>query len=374
VISWKTCRTRWAAAALLAIGCGPDVDQRAETSTSDPERLAIVDAPCEGCTFGLEEVAVLGDLNDPVAIRDDAASRDCMVVRAPGGDFLVSGLVGGGEVARFRADGTFSQAFGRRGQGPGELGSDLRISGATGDSIFVFDHSQARAGVYDGSGGFARSFTIPGAYRPWTRRHDGSLVFAPDPTKPGDSAFTVLSADGASLGTIARPAGRDESPPLDSWVVSASSDRGLWAAGIWDYEIFHIGAEGRTDRVLSREASWFPPGGTFQDGMPTTVRPPPVLRFAREISPGVLMVVAVVPDEAWEPNVSPQPNHEWGRRVFDTRIEIIDIEAGGVVASTVRDEWLGAVCDSDLMYSVAEGRDLSLRLRVVRPVLSLGPS
>jgi hypothetical protein len=219
VICWKARRTPWAAAALLAIGCAADADQRAEPSKSDPERLALVDAPCEGCTFHLEEVAVLGDLNDPVSIRDDAASRDCMVVRAPGGDFLVSGLVGGGEVARFRADGTFSHAFGRRGQGPGELGSDLRVSGGAGDSIFVFDHSQARAGVYDGSGGFARSFPIPAAYRPWTRRHDGSLVFAPDPTTPGDSAFTVLSADGELLGTIARPADRDESPPLDSWVV-----------------------------------------------------------------------------------------------------------------------------------------------------------
>lgn len=322
----------------------------------------------------LEEVAVLGGRDDPVAIRDDAASRDCMVARQPGGDFLVTGLVGGGRIARFRADGTFRQTFGRRGQGPGELGSDIRISVGPGDSIVVLDDSQARAGIYDGSGTFLRSFGVPAVYRPWTRRQDGALAFAQAPAAPGDAVLTVMSREGEPVGTVVRPGGMDELPPLDSWVVGASTDGGLWAASIWEYEIFHIAADGRTDAVLGRDGSWFPSGGAFRDGMPTTVRPPPVLRFVREIRPGVLMVVAAVPDQDWEPDIPPRPSHDWGRRVFDTRIEIIDVEAGTVLTSTLRDEWLGAVCDSDLMYAVSEGRDLTLRLRVVRPILAAWPS
>ncbi len=372
-----TCRKigwAWAAVALVGIGCGTNVDERDARSAFDPDRRFIVDAPCEGCTLALDEIAVLGGPNDPVAVRDDAASRDCMVARGPKGDFLVTGLIGGGQVAHFRADGSFSHVFGRRGQGPGELGSDIRISVGPGDSIIVIDDSQARAGIYDWSGGFSRSFPIPSAFRPWTRQHDGSLVFAQDPATPSDPVFTVLSRNGESLGTVARPGDRDDTMDLDSWTVSSSTDGGVWAASTWEYQIFHIDADGRTDVVLQRDASWFPSGGRFQEGMPTTVRTPPLIRFVREIRPGLLMVVAVVPDRNWEPNISLRPSYEWGRRVFDTRIEIVDVQTDGVIASTISDEWLGAVCDSDLMYTVFEGQDLTLRVRVVRPTLSLGPS
>lgn len=354
----------WAIVALMGSGCGTDL---AELDGSIAERRLISEEPCAGCTLNLEEVAVLGGANDPVAIRDDAASRDCMVARNAEGEFLVSGLIGGGEIARFQADGTFSETFGRRGQGPGELGADLRIAVGPGDSIIVIDGSQGRAGIYDSRGNFSRSFQIPVVSKPWARRTDGALVFAQDPATPKDPVFTILGPEGEPIGTIGRPEARDGTMAVDSWVGSASATGGLWAASIWEYEIFHIDHDGTVDLVVERDATWFPDGGRYREGMPVTVRPPPVIRFIQEVRPGLLMVAAVVTDPNWEPGIPLQPSFEWGRRAFDTRVEVIDVEAGRVVASTVTDQWLGAVCDSALMYTVSENEDLTLRLRVVDP-------
>lgn len=358
----------WALVALVGAGCGGDVaDQGESSSAPEPERRLIVEGPCDECTLNLEEVAVLGGLTDPVAIRDDAASRDCMVARSAGGDFLVSGLIGGGAVARFQADGTFDHTFGRRGQGPGELGSDLRIAVSPGDSIIVMDSSQGRAGMYDSRGRFSRSFPIPAVSRPWARRADGAFAFVQSPETPGDPVFTILGQGGEPLGTVDRPGHRDETMPMDSWVVSASASGGLWAASMWEYEVFHIDPDGNVDLILERDASWFPAGGRYEDGMPVTVRPTPLIRFIREVRPGFLMVVAVLPDQRWEPRIPPRPSFEWGRQVFDTHIEVVDIGAGRVIASAVTDEWWGAVCDSTLMYTVSEGDDSTLRLRIVEP-------
>lgn len=359
----------WALVVLLGAGCSEDLPIERTSSVQHPERRLVEEGPCDECTLDLEEVAVLGELTDPVAVRDDAASRDCMVARRGEGDFLVSGLIGGGAVASFWADGRFSHTYGRRGQGPGELGSDLRIAVGPGDSIIVMDSSQRRAGIYGPAGSFSRSFRIPAVSRPWARRSDGAFVFVDDPETPRDPVFTILEPDGELLGTVGRPGHRDATIPLDSWVVSASTSGGLWAASIWEYEIFHIDLDGTVDLILERGASWFPPEGRYEDGMPVTVRPTPLIRFIREMRPGFLMVVAVVPDKRWEPGIPPRPSFEWGRRVFDTHVEVIDIREGRVVASAVADEWLGAVCSSTLMYTVSEGHDLTLQVRILEPSL-----
>lgn len=64
-------------------------------------------------------------------------------------------------VTVFGADGRFEGHAGRRGQGPGEMESPLRVVVDAHDSIFVSDDSNGRVSVFDPDLRFRRSFSLP---------------------------------------------------------------------------------------------------------------------------------------------------------------------------------------------------------------------
>ncbi len=329
---------------------------------------------CPDCQIELVEVATLGAIDDPASVRDDAALRDCMVARLSDGRFVVSGVVGGGQVLVYSAAGVLEGSFGRRGAGPGEMGADLRILAGAGDTLFVQDDSQARMSVFDGEGRFQRSFPVPSTYRSFATVSSGALIFERDPSNGDDALFRRLDPEGGALGVIPRIDTGQEHDAFDTWVLAGSHSGGIWTASIWTYELWHLSADGAPEEVLTRDAPWFPPGGHYEDGAPVSVRPPPVIRFLQEDERGRLWVYAVVPDAEWQPGLPQDPGFEWGRRAFDTRIEVIDIERGTVLASATFDDWIGGTCGGSLVYAVQEGEDLNTRIQVWKPTLIEDPA
>lgn len=64
-------------------------------------------------------------------------------------------------VAVFGADGRFAGYAGRKGQGPGEMESPLRVAVDARDSIFVWDMANSRVSVFAPDLRFRRSFALP---------------------------------------------------------------------------------------------------------------------------------------------------------------------------------------------------------------------
>lgn len=64
------------------------------------------------------------------------------------------------QLLRFGVDGTFLGAFGRQGEGPGEL-SAPRLLGMKKDSVWVWDRGTSRISVFDSTGRFVRSISVP---------------------------------------------------------------------------------------------------------------------------------------------------------------------------------------------------------------------
>ncbi len=99
---------------------------------------------CAGCAIEIAEVARLGNDNNPLSIHPHISSEPCKVAPLPGQRWLVSGLVGRGELGVFNADGTLERTIGRSGQGPGEYGSNLHVIAKPEGDVLVVDNSSLR--------------------------------------------------------------------------------------------------------------------------------------------------------------------------------------------------------------------------------------
>ncbi|MEW5917229.1 MAG: hypothetical protein AB1762_12530 [Gemmatimonadota bacterium] len=89
-------------------------------------------------------------------------------------------------VRYFGADGKLVKATGTRGQGPGDFGLITWLGQCARDSVFVWDMSLRRMTVLDGSGGLARTYSVPAAASdgapPFVVACSGSGAFAFQPS------------------------------------------------------------------------------------------------------------------------------------------------------------------------------------------------
>jgi len=283
------------------------------------------------------------------------------------GEFVLGALVGGGEIFVFQTDGQLSRRFGRKGEGPGELGGRLALAIGPSDSLFVLDNDQARLSVFSSSGDFIRSFPAPNRVRAFTRLNDGTFLFHRTPLEPTEALFHLTGSNGEAgrqFGEVSQ-----ELPELDGQVITPGNPDGFWTASIWTYELFRHESPDSVGRRLIRRVDWFPAGGKYVEGMPFSIPSPPVLKHLWDDGEGRIWVYSLVPDEAWEPRIPLTPSYEWARRNFDTVIEVIDHRSGKVLASHRYDDMLGTVCGSPLAYAVVESEDGDTRVQVFRPTL-----
>ena len=363
--------------ALMAMGCGRDahVEERPGPGAARAPVMIQDHGSCPDCSIVFREVATLTDSDAPAGFREDAAGHDCMVGRLGSGGFVVSGVIGGGNVLLFHSDGTFSIAIGQRGQGPGELSRDLRVLVGPGDSLFVMDDGQARMTLFDAGGTYHRSFPTPATYRSFLRMPTGVYVFHRTSSGPGDDLFYVTDPEGSVLQSFGQPILRGRDAALDTWITAASSGGGIWMTSIWNYQLQEVDLDGNGHRHLTNRVDWLPGGPPPLDELGLDNPPPPVIKHIWEDQEGgLLWVYGLVPSADWSPDLPLEPRNEWLNASFDMVVEVIDPEEASLLARERLADVFSQVCGSPLMYRVASGERLDTQMIITRPELIRGAS
>jgi len=146
--------------------------------------------------------------------------------RVSGGRRLSDGRIalvnaGSNEVRVYGADGAYSHAFGKEGEGPGEYGQPTLVGVVGGDSLVVYDFTHRRVSIVHVDEGFVRSFPVGqdagGFPVPNGMFRDGSQVY-------GGGIFFSSSDGGFPTGVI-QNASKYAAVDLDG---VATADYGEW--------------------------------------------------------------------------------------------------------------------------------------------------
>jgi hypothetical protein len=243
-------------------------------------------------------------------------------------------------VSLFDEQGRFISELGRRGEGPGELGSAGRLA-LLGDTLVVMDAVLYRASYFAPDGTFLRHMTLPA----WGA---GDVLAVPDgllmastlrrPPHDGQPFLRVhANGDVRSFGADT-PAVRRDMPHALQRVIHPTTDGGFWSARRTDYVLEQWDSAGRRVRQLRREAEWFLPHG--RAGVNGRVKPNPAINAFWVDANGYLWVVISVASRDWQSALVEKTGPQ-GRRMigatsdnalFDTIIEVIDPANARIVA------------------------------------------
>lgn len=177
---------------------------------------------------------------------------------------------GSSEIRSFDLSGMHLATWGGRGEGPGEMSSDLLgVQPWPGDSIIaLFSGYRQGVSVYDSEGGFGRSFRLLRAERfrsPGGARADGTIL-ATAFAGGDDLVVEIWNADGTFAASLGRHPFREVYPVVGYEgrpgvaVVAYSLDlvAGLWGdlafVGVTDrYEIKAFRVDGTLARIVRRD-------------------------------------------------------------------------------------------------------------------------
>ena len=183
-------RTRFALAVLASSACAGDADTP-RVSTRDSAGIRIVASRAPAWTDAL---AWRVDSSPRVSIGVVDGAPEYLLHRIGGALRLPDGRIvvgdgGSGQLRFYDSTGTFLQAAGRKGHGPGEFGeSVMRVwRGARGE-IFVSDNDNARINVVSDAGWFVRVVQLHGLQgSPFTSAlgafEDGSILGMVNPSR-----------------------------------------------------------------------------------------------------------------------------------------------------------------------------------------------
>lgn len=345
------------------VSCAGDQrpDERRLTVGGDPD--------CGDCRVELVPIVTLGDSTDTASVLPNAAGRECMVGKLSTGEYILSGVAGGGFLSVYDATGKPVRTIGRKGAGPGEFRSPLRVAVGSGDSLYVLDDANSRIQVVAASGAYARVFPTRDRYRSFTLLPDDRLLLFRLPKSRSDRLFHGFDREGREVMAFGTPLQPDSALDLENWFVARAPGGRFWTASIWSYELRRWSGPDSLDLAVIRKAGWFPSPSVFSEDAYVRVPPPPLLLHAWEDDNGRLWTYAAVADPGWRPGMGMRVTPSWQEKVFDTIIEVIDLGSGRLLASHRYPSRLAPLCGSPLMYTVVEQPDGDLRVRVLEPRL-----
>jgi hypothetical protein len=321
-------------------------------------------------------VATLGRAGDSVSIDATAPfGASCSVLHLDNGHFVVSGLVGGGELGVYDAQGKWIRAVGRPGHGPGEFQRQLDLATVAGDTFEVFDRFNLRATKATSAGEFLGSFRTPEAANGLIAMgRDRWLVLeTPGSAAVRDSLFVLVDDSGAVVRAFgaSSPALAD----LDAWTAARGRDGDLFTASVWHYEIYHWTNRGKLEETFLRHAPWFPDAQVVTprrlDRMFGELPPVDYLEHIAVDDRGRLWTFSLIPDPDWTPGPTHFTSPAWTRHTFDTMVEVVDVRdpvRARVVASRRFDSVVAPICGRDLLlYRLIETAVGDTRAEILAP-------
>ena len=244
------------------------------------------------------------------------------------------------QVGVFHQDGRLKKVLGGRGEGPGEFTFINHIVVGSGDTLYVYDHTQLRRSVFDPDHEFVRTDPIPAFMRQIVPLPSALMVVnssIPTRERVGWPLHTI-GADGGVLHSFGAdpPVSRPDGTSLEDRGIAIDTEGVLWVAPRNVYELSTYSAVGArfepTNRLYRRQVEWFQPWTDLSpDG-----RPRPAMKqiaFSPE-DPTLLWVVISVADPEWAPLRQPtRSSKELINSLYDSILEVIDAKSGSVLAS-----------------------------------------
>ena len=297
----------------------------AQTETIVSDRIA-----CVECYITLTPITTLGKLEDEVAF-----SRISNFAIDPSGYIYAGRTYLPGTIAQYDFDGNLVSTFGRPGRGPGEFqGSPLTFVIRTdeGGNVHVVE-SDRRTVVRAGLGGLIRTHRVPASFSDATVLDGGKLLVSLMASGSEDEPPLLLMD---SLGVVLRRFGVRQHDRTRLHVAPAPGG-GFWVSDLDQYRLEEYGPDGSLQRVVRREPRWFPPRRMF--GPRQAAFSTPTLSGVYDDGEGRLWTLTRVPatdraraDAVLESGAVRLDQLNWSD-VQDTRIEVIDLESGVLLAS-----------------------------------------
>lgn len=322
------------AGVVLLAGCG-----ETDSDGSDSPSLS---GRCSDCVEVISEL-VLGDPSLDAADESFVEEAIHLVVDQTG-RFWVGQPEG---IKLFGSDGSYEGAIGRLGRGPGEFSYRPGPLESHGNAIFVFDPGNARVSRYSETGEFESGVRLEAGVNAATVLGDTTFAVA---TRLMDTDLLevpihVFEAPqrAASFG---RPAHHDS---ISNYHLrrrlTSTPDGEIIAAYHYEDRIEIWSRDGELRRVFDGPLDWddtYPTSGVWTDESP----PPNLVRDIALDSTGRLWALRRIRQEDWRSNMREEVTSDGTVRllaagsthdVFDSQIDVIDLETGEVVGSGTSD-------------------------------------
>lgn len=376
---------------LAALAC----DRRQQTGSPDTVEVRAIEDCRDPCPeVSLTPVATLGDPDDPILPR-------LMTMVAAGDGYYAAGLLAQeGVVALYDQDGDLFRVVGRHGAGPGEFGLPFVFAGP-GGTVWVVDIENQRITELGDGGQIRRFLSFTGAIHQVVPMDSGRAVLGgvlSGAFEPGDRGqpgairgppyHIVRKRDTVEESTGERIEVGPEAPPVETSDLVIESSFGEWqrqgavgplplaadpddghlfVAGGEEYALLEMTESGERLRRLERQPSWFPPGDNETPDPDT-----PWCCSMHVDTAGRIWTLVGRPVGAYRDAFDEQEQYSVASfdRVRDTVIEVIDPEAGQVVArARFPQSFMRFLPGSDLVYSVRQDSIGYVYFDLARPVI-----
>lgn len=297
-------------------------------------------AKCEDCRIELEHVVTIGSPDDEHLYDQFSA-----LTRGPGPFYFVANSFTPGVVLVYDSTGTYKNAIGRQGSGPGEIAGNANISVTPEDSLYVAN--QGRTTIFSLPGGVAT--------RSWNH---GVNVWSVSTLKDGISAATlapnsaletvrIFNADGSRRASIYFEGTLQHHEQLPQRTHSAG-DTLLLVSDVGRYRFRAFDLDGHPRWTFEREVEWFQPYSRQPQGALISVPSLPNVVGAWVQSDRFLWVLLERAAANWRPLEGGLERGKEGdfNTVFGSHLEVIDLHTGQVVASR-RTNWLIPVAEAE---------------------------
>jgi hypothetical protein len=347
-------------AALTACG-GEKNDPAAALKQTLPGATVVGNEPtCLDCEVDIELLSDLAEARDKDVITGDLRS---MLTTMEG---VVITTVVPGPPLLFGVDGRLIKPI------TGSTPEDAFVNPtlmryAWGDSIVVLDEMAKRIVVLSPSLSPARFIPVDVPVTDMLPLADGDVLLV-SPRTVGDSINPFLRISGVTGAIMDPPATSFRKSPtgdaaFNSRVIALARDGAhIWSAHTLRYAIEKRRLSGEVVQLLEREVSWFPPSEAVSPVAPASQPTPRVVGIWEDVR-GLLWVHTITADRRWPNAIGTLTGVDGKSRYFieskdlysDSRIEIIDPQTGGLVATAKFDSEYPTLTPGTFMSRVVKG-------------------